>query len=110
MSSIASKSTTSSKVQQLADDLPDELLDQDGTVAEQVEDQIALSMGYQEQLERIRDDELQLKHAMISRPDVEMLIETGLLERTNDSMIEWGRCADYALTDRAELLLDVLAE
>lgn len=108
MSSIASKSTTSSTVQQLADDLPEELLNRDGSVSERVEGQIALVMGYREQLDRIASDDLQLKHTMLAREDVEMLIETGLLERTDDSMIEWGRCADYALTDRAELLLDVL--
>jgi hypothetical protein len=102
--------STQSSIEQLSRDLPDELLDRDGTVSESVHGQIALVMGYREQLERIDNDDLQLKHTMLAREDVEMLIEAGLLERTNASQIEFGRCVDFDLTGRAELLLDVLGE
>jgi len=89
--------------------IPDELISPDGSVAERVEGELALVMGYQDQLDRIRSDKHVLDHSMLSPGDAEMLVEVGILQRT-DTHIEWGRCADYELTDRAEILLDALAE
>ena len=90
-------------------DIPNELIAPDGSVAERVEGELALVMGYSDQLERVRSDEHVLDHSMLSPGDAEMLVEVGILQRT-DTHIEWGRCADYELTSRAEILLDALAE
>jgi len=90
-------------------DVPDELIAPDGSVAERVEGEIALVMGYEDELNRIRSNKHSLDHSMLAPGDAEMLVEVGLLQRT-DTHIEWGRCADYELTDRAEILLDALAE
>jgi hypothetical protein len=89
--------------------IPDELIAPDGSVAERVEGELALVMGYADQLERVRSDKHALDHSMLAPGDAEMLVEVGLLQRT-DTHIEWGRCADYELTSRAEILLDSLAE
>jgi hypothetical protein len=89
--------------------IPDELISPDGSVAERVEGELALVMGYEDELNRIRSDKHSLDHSMLVPGDAEMLVEVGILQRT-DTHIEWGRCADYELTDRAEVLLDALAE
>lgn len=99
----------SAEVENVIEKLPPELTAPNTQISERIVGQITLAIGFEETLREISDPQKATDHTRLTRSEIESLVDAGLLQPAYGE-IEWGRCGDYTLTDRAELLLHILDE